>query len=309
MTSRRDGTPFEAAEKQNRGLRLHSRRNQLLGAALLSVLLAGLVLWAALSRSPDDGYLRETALLGDLTTYYSFSGVVTAPDRTVSVAETPLTVSQLYFAEGDPVQKGDAVLKASDGRIYRAGMNGELWGLTLAKGQTAAAGQTLFSVVNYRDLRVRIQVDEQDIAALPLDQAVSVFVSGLHLETEGRISRIAREASGQGNAPYFEAEVLFSQIPSGLMAGMSAEVRMEKQSVKGGILLPVNALQTDDQNRPYVYYLNEKGRMDAKYVAVGASDGVYAEILQGVAPGEDVFLPVEQPQSLNPMDLLREEGE
>ena len=102
---------------------------------------------------------------------------------------------------------------------------------------------------------------------------------------------------------------MLSQLPAGLLAGMSAEVKLENQSVTDGVLLPVKALQTDDQNRPYVYYVNEKGRMDAKYVTVGISDGIYAQIQQGVTPGETVYLPVEQPQSLNPMDLIREDTE
>lgn len=309
MTSRRDEKPFGAAEKQNGAFRPHRRKTRLLWAALLSVVLAGLVLLVALSRSPDDGYIQQTALTGDLTTYYSFSGSVIAPERMVSVAEDPLTISQLYYREGDRVEKGEAVLKTSDGRVYRAGMDGELWGLTLSKGQTVPAGQTLFSVVDYQDLRIRIQVDEQDVAALSLDQPVRVSIHALGLTQDGRISRIAREASGQGGVPYFEVEVVLSQLPAGLLAGMSAEVKLENQSVTDGVLLPVKALQTDDQNRPYVYYVNEKGRMDAKYVTVGISDGIYAQIQQGVTPGETVYFPVEQPQSLNPMDLIREETE
>ena len=164
-------------------------------------------------------------------------------------------------------------------------------------------------MVDYQDLRIRIQVDEQDVAALSLDQPVRVSIHALGLTQDGRISRIAREASGQGGVPYFEVEVVLSQLPAGLLAGMSAEVKLENQSVTDGVLLPVKALQTDDQNRPYVYYVNEKGRMDAKYVTVGISDGIYAQIQQGVTPGETVYFPVEQPQSLNPMDLIREETE
>ena len=78
---------------------------------------------------------------------------------------------------------------------------------------------------------------------------------------------------------------------SELRVGMSTEVKIIHESVKNAIVIPMDAIQFDYQNLPYVYYYNNQGEVVTKAVEVGMTDGIMVEIVSGIEAGEEVLIP------------------
>jgi len=75
----------------------------------------------------------------------------------------------------------------------------------------------------------------------------------------------------------------------GIRTGMSAEVTLLSDNVRGAVLLPMNVIQFDEQNNPYVLKLDEKKSVVKAMITTGITDGTSVEIKSGVLPGERVF--------------------
>lgn len=87
---------------------------------------------------------------------------------------------------------------------------------------------------------------------------------------------------------YFNAEVEFEH-DSSVLGGLTVEVTSLKDSASDTLLIPMDALQFDKQNQPFVQYRDENGAIQSKYVTVGINDGFQAEILEGVTEGEVLY--------------------
>jgi len=271
--------------------------------AVLSLLLLAMIK----GRSPTAGYEAKTVTTGDLVTYYHFSGTVIAPSRSTCTAAMPLTVQKLYRKSGDAVKKGDAVLRSEQGTLYKAGQDGTLGELTLSPGQSIPQGGTLFTVADYDTLVVRLLADEQDAAALTVGAEVTVDFQALHGQSrKGEITYISREAEkASGGIPCYSAHVTIEDT-TGLLCGMTAHITLEKDRAEHAVLIENAAVMTDESNNPYVYYV-KNGRMAAKYIALGHSDGTLSTVTAGLKEGETVYTPIQPTAAADPMALLREE--
>lgn len=88
----------------------------LIVTAIILILFIAFVLWVGKSMSSNSLFTEETATRRDITTFYTFSGVVEADDSTAVVAETTNEVLEVKVKEGDSVKAGDviAILDSSD---------------------------------------------------------------------------------------------------------------------------------------------------------------------------------------------------
>ena len=73
--------------------------------------------------------------------------------------------------------------------------------------------------------------------------------------------------------------------------GMSAEARVENQSVRGVLTLPIAVIRFDEKNLPYVLV---KGRAGKKRpLTLGVNDGMVVEVIDGLSPDDVVIVPRE----------------
>ena len=94
-------------------------------------------------------YRRETAEIGDVTTYYSFGGNVEVKARENVIADRMMQVKQLYVREGDQVDKGDLLFQTSYGDDVKSGIKGEVTQLDVDLNSQVMAGTRVIELVNY----------------------------------------------------------------------------------------------------------------------------------------------------------------
>ncbi|MBQ8826415.1 MAG: HlyD family efflux transporter periplasmic adaptor subunit [Oscillospiraceae bacterium] len=88
----------------------------LIVTAIILILFIAFVVWVGQSMSSNSLFTEETATRRDITTFYTFTGIVEADNSTAVVAETTNEVLEVKVKEGDSVKAGDviAVLDSSD---------------------------------------------------------------------------------------------------------------------------------------------------------------------------------------------------
>lgn len=259
-------------------------------AAVVLVLLIGTAATLFLLRPKDAAFTEETAKSGDIATYYSFGGNIEAKERQAVLADTMMQIKTLKVKEGDVVKKGDVLAETTMGGKIQAKIDGEITTIYVEESAQLMAGAPVMDLVNYDELQVTIKVDEYDLGTIQAGKAVTATINALDKDVKGTVSKVSREAVTMNGVSYFTASVDLEKDAS-LLVGMSAEVKLLNQEVKGVATLSMKALQFDNENKPYVYVKNAEGKTVAKAVTVGINDGVTVEIKDGVKAGDTVFLP------------------
>ena len=231
---------------------------------------------------------QEVAAARDITTYYSCSGNLTPAEDKIQTAKESLKVKELYVAEGDTVQEGDALLRGTDGTRLYAAASGVVETLYVEADDPLQPGSQVARIVDYGTLEVSIDVDEYDIGAIALGKEGAVYVNALDASVVGTVTDIARNAVTEGGVSYFEVKMQLD-APEDVRAGMSVEVNILNQQALGAVSLSLDALSYDEYNRPFVYKLDAAGERVAAYVETGVSDGRNVQIVSGVAAGESVY--------------------
>ena len=169
-------------------------------------------------------------------------------------------------------------------------------------------GTPIMQVADLSQMRVRLNLNELDVAKVRVGMPVEVRVDALPNRLfRGVVKRIApaalQPASGSnplGNAAgvvKFAVEVYLRQTDQALRPGMTARCRILIATRANALILPLEALGREGEQY-YVLKLNPNAR-DAQgkpkrekvYVQVGLRSASHAEILNGVREGDQVAKP------------------
>lgn len=162
----------------------------------------------------------------------------------------------------------------------------------------ASAGNTLMQVADLSQMKVRVQVAEEDIAKVAVGQTGSVtFPAFDGLALNGTVTAIASVASGEGggmymdptSSPTFAVDILISEPDARLKPGMTASVTLTTERYDDVIIVPSIALMTDDGTH---YYVNRETdaethaseRVDVEVVAQNDSIACIGKPTDAAAP-------------------------
>ena len=266
----------------------HRIRNLVL---LLLVLAAvGYVAYSRLNADPAAGFKTDYARTQDIVTYYTFSGNLEPDSFKIVTATTRGTVKEWKFQEGDFVEKDKEVLIPKGGTRYKAPMDGTISDLYVDEGKDYTIGDQLFRVADYANPVLKIKVDEYDVSALAKGMTVDVKVHATGKTLHGTIKRIAQEATVSGDVAYYEAEITVPQDGS-LVMGLTCEVSVLRDKAENATCVPVNAIQYDEDGKPFVYCYDRNNEVVTQSVLLGITNGTYVEIKDGLRSGEAVLIP------------------
>ncbi len=233
-------------------------------------------------------YTSETVKARDIETFYTFTGNI-EPNKAETVYATNTSkISKIYFLEGDLAKEDDNVLRAQSGTQYQAPIDGTITDIYPEVDDSVKAGDPLFRVATYEKPVVIISVDEYDVHALSVGDAVTVYIQAMEKTVNGIIEKVDKEATVSGNVAYYNAKVAIEQDGSILM-GMTCEVAAPKQSAKNVATLPITSLYYDEDNLPYILTRDRQDEVIAEYVTLGVNNGSIVEILDGVRTGDTVL--------------------
>lgn len=259
--------------------------------SVIGVIVIALIALAIFARPQKwSNYTEETAKTGDITTYYSFTGNVSAKNSQFVYADSAMLIKEIDVTEGQTVKKDELLMKTTTGREIKAPIDGTVSEIDADVDAQQMPGAKLLKVVDYSNLELQVQVDEYDLPSITVDKAATVTVNALNKDVSGTVTEVSREGISQNGVTYFNAKVSLPN-ESDLRVGMTAQAKILNQSVKAVTTLPMSTIQFNSDNTPYVYMKGDKNRLEKIDVTLGVNDGTTVEIKSGLKSGDTVLVP------------------
>lgn len=256
---------------------------------LLLIAIAAVVGVSAQKGTKTASYTEVSAQKGDLTTYYNFDGLVYAAREQTLISNASGTVETVYVVQNQKVEKGDQIYRLAGRGAVKADIDGEVTGLYIAEDDYITAGSVVVKITDMDRLEVRLDVDEYDVHAMTPGTPASIQVLASGASFDGTVSKLDKNGTAVGDLSYYTATVPMNSM-EGVYPGMQISAKALRGHTEDAVLLHMSAIQFDEYNQPYVEVgsAQEPQRVD---IVIGISDGVYCEILSGVAAGDTVLVP------------------
>lgn len=167
------------------------------------------------------------------------------------------------------------------------------------------AGSTILKIEDRTKMRVKLAVNEIDVARLKIGQEATVVIDALQNQKfNGKISKIAparQETAGQvaqvgsDSVVKYEVEILLNESSKELKSGMSAKCTMNSAKRTNVVFLPIEYVEKKDDK-----YYAAKGNFDPKTkkttkerieLKVGLVASSRIEVLSGVKKGDKIVKP------------------
>ena len=236
-------------------------------------------------------YTDVQAVTGDLETYYNFDGLVKAKRTQTITSAQAGTVRTVYVRQNEQVKKGAKLYRLDDGETVQADMAGEVTGLYIEEGSVVSAGETTAQIIDMSSLEVELKVDEYDVAAVTPGMPVQISVLATGGQFTGNVTALDKNGTASGDLSYYTAAVAL-ESGEGVYPGMQISAKILREKAENAVLLRQDAIQFDEYNKPYVYMRGADGKEVVQVgVSVGASDGIYCEITDGLKTGDTVLKP------------------
>lgn len=256
---------------------------------LLLIAIAAVVGVSAQKGTKTASYTEVSAQKGDLTTYYNFDGLVYAAREQALISNASGTVKTVYVVQNQKVEKGDQIYRLAGRGVVKADIDGEVTGLYIAEDDYITAGSVVVKITDMDRLEARLEVDEYDVHAMTPGTPASIQVLASGASFDGTVSKLDKNGTAVGDLSYYTATVPMNSM-EGVYPGMQISAKALRGHTEDAVLLHMSAIQFDEYNQPYVEVgsAQEPHRVN---IVIGISDGVYCEILSGVAAGDTVLVP------------------
>jgi len=151
-------------------------------------------------------------------------------------------------------------------------------------------GSVLMTVSPEDTAALVINLDEQDIAKVSLGQKAAVKVEALGEELfEATVTEIATRGTNSGGSSKFSVKLELAKEKN-MLDGMSATAALPMEEKENIPVIPVAALAEQGARTVVYTALNEEGEpTNPVPVTIGISDGINAEILEGLDLGDTYY--------------------
>lgn len=257
-----------------------SKKGWIIG--LIIVLILGGVVVTPMIMPKTTNYTEATAKRGNIKTYYTFSGDVASKNTQNMMASSVLQISEIKVSEGDKVKKDAVLFKTSQGMEIKSGIAGTISKIYIKKDEQVMAGQQICDIYDFDKLQTTVKVDEYDLSSISKGKKVDVTIGAINKTITGTVSRISDTAVNDNGVSYFTAVINLPKH-NAIKVGMTAEAKILNKQAKNVVMVPMKALQFDDEDNVYVQLKNDNGNPTSQYVKVGINDGKWVEIKKGVS--------------------------
>lgn len=157
------------------------------------------------------------------------------------------------------------------------------------------SGTEVLTIADLNSMIVNAQVNQADVPRLRVGQPVEVTIEAVPgLVATGVVERISPQAVIKNNIKGYPARVVLKHVDPRVLPGMTASVKIPVASAAGVTAVPLSAVfterdpETGDEQR--FVYVKHGDAFEKRSVKVGVSDFFFAEIQDGLKPGETVSL-------------------
>ncbi len=268
------------------------KKKRLIGGLVggLLALLVFVLVTSYMNNRLGRDYTEVGPTVQSIVTDQRFTGVIESQNREDIIASQALEIDEIYVAEGDPVEDGTLLLDTIYGGQYESTIVGQVSKSYFNEGDMVAAGSKMMDIVDFNNLQVSIKVDEYEITNIQEGMDVKILIDSIGQEVSGLVSEISREAVNQNGISYFIAIVDFKG-EGNIRIGMNAEIIIEKERADHSLTLPMEAIQFDGENKPWVLIKEESGESSERRLDLGINDGVNIEVREGISDTDIVLIP------------------
>lgn len=156
-------------------------------------------------------------------------------------------------------------------------------------------GTEVLTIADLTSMIINAHVNQADVPRLRENQAVEVTVEAVPgLRIVGNVERIAPQATIKNNIKGFASRIVLKNVDRRVRPGMTANIKIPVASADNVTAVPLSAVFTERSRESSRFerfvYVQEGESLVKRNVKIGVSDYFYAEVQEGLAPGEIVSL-------------------
>lgn len=263
---------------------------------ILFLLFAAFVGYSIYQSAQEDEIVtvRTASVSTDSLTERVMTTGVIEPSETQEVMGQGV-VSELSVSQGDTVEEGDALVSYMDGTSYTAQFDGTVTEVNVTEEEAdtnAQQGQASLVVANLDDLEVSLQLSRSDASLIEVDQQVEMdYGNAIYEGVIHSIDPVATEQQTQmGSSAMLGATVSFESDTDGLIAGFDIDVDIIVDSVDNALVIPIEALNYDEENQPYVYTIGSDNILTRVMIETGIQSDARIEVTDGLSEDDVIVL-------------------
>jgi HlyD family secretion protein len=217
------------------------------------------------------------------------SQLETARQR-LAMLESGPTVTQVAVAQAT-VEEAAGRLKLSEAKLAECTITAPFAGIVsrvlVHAGDMAGTKAPLLEMFNPASLVVRFAVPEAEASSLHAGLGVSLQFDAIPGHTvSGKVTRVYPDLDRRMRTRTVEA---IPTQPVPLMPGIFARVQLTLRLAAGATVVPVEAILRTAETEASVFVVND-GTVHRRQVRTGISDGGLVQVLEGLAPGQQVIV-------------------
>src|SRR5207249_2592126 len=157
------------------------------------------------------------------------------------------------------------------------------------------SGTEVLTIANLNEMVINAHINQADVTRLKIGQQVEVQVEAVAgLKVTGVVERISPQATIKNNIKGFAARIVLKNVDPRVRPGMTANVKIPVASAGNVTAVPLAAVFTeknsDTSQMERFVYVQQGENFEKRNVKVGVSDFFFAEIQEGLSPGDVVSL-------------------
>ncbi len=230
-------------------------------------------------RNAELAYRNRTALRLNLT---SAQTEREAGKATVLAAEADLLRAKADFEQTQSQLSRTVLFSPVDGVVTER---------QVEAGETVSPGKVLLSIVEPKNLRIRVDVDEANLQELRAGLRARVVPDAYpEMKLEGVIDEIVPTANSERGT--VELRVKLETVPPQLLPRLTVSVNIVAHVYKNALTLPRETV-LDPEGDPRIRY-SEGGEVKEKQISIQTGEVGQVVVLKGVGEGDSVLV---RPQS------------
>jgi RND family efflux transporter MFP subunit len=157
------------------------------------------------------------------------------------------------------------------------------------------SGTEVLTIADLNSMIINAQVNQADVPRLKVREAVEVTIEAVPgLMATGVVERISPQAAIKNNIKGYPARIVLKHVDPRVLPGMTASVKIPVATADNVTAVPLSAVFTekdpDTAQAERFVYVQRGNTFEKRNVKVGVSDYFFAEIQDGLKPGETVSL-------------------
>ncbi len=234
-----------------------------------------------LSANRYDVQSAQAALNQALANFNLKAAGPTSPDVAIAQAAVDQAQTQLRQAEANLA-----------GAVLTAPYSGVVAAVGASPGEQVGASTAVATLVDTRQVRVDVVVDETDVAKVrPGQPATLSFEALAGQRIPGQVTVVAPTATVQNGVVNYSVQIQVDPSQAqGIRSGMTATASIVSASKEDAVLAPNRAIRTQGRTRT-VEVLEADGKTTTRPVQTGLTNEQVTEIVGGLQPGDRVVIP------------------